>query len=213
MTTTASRSTSKAPTTRWKPFCTICEPSCPRRRGSLRSTSAGTSPSTEGVHDSRERAVRAADRADRARSGRVRRVPRRAVRSHRPAFRIPLHQLHQLRAALYVIRELPYDRRNTTMEAWPLEGFVWPNTRILTTGDFTPSRWRVRRAVRGTNCSLVTSRLLEARPASAAPRTCSRGRDRCDQGTGWLSPRVRCTQCRSVPLYASGSTARKSRSP
>ncbi len=52
-------------------------------------------------HHSRERAPRPTDRPHLARSSGLRRVSAGIVRPRRPAFSLPVHQLHQLRAALH----------------------------------------------------------------------------------------------------------------
>ena len=71
-----------------------------------------------------------------------------------------------------VILSLPYDRLNTTMQEWPLDGFCAGSTTIPRTDVSMRSPSRARRVDRTTFCERGTKSSSATTQASAEPSSC-----------------------------------------
>ena len=141
-------------------------------------------------------------------------VPGRDLRSRRPPLPLPVHQLHQLRAALHDRPRPPYDRRRTTMAAFTMCAACQARVRRPSrTAAFMRSPTPVRSADRA--LTLMTARGHRHRQpdpiADAAAARCG-GTDRRAQGPRRLSSRVRRDR-RATPSRACGSRKRRDEKP
>ena len=126
-----------------------------RWRGSSASASGRSSPPGERrLRDRAEPGGGEARGAGLGGHGDLRRLPRRAPRPRRPAPSLPVHELHELRAAVHDRRRRPLrpagdddGRRSRCASA------AGPSTRIPPTAASTPSPTPARTAVRGPCCS------------------------------------------------------------
>ena len=221
----------------WRATCSTTSAGCwwrwraPRRRSSVpgaaarRGAAAGVGGAGRRPRASRRPAaagfeIVASERRGRARlalglarRGHLRRLPARAVRPRRPPLPLPVHQLHQLRAALHdrARRAL----RPAARPRWPASRCAppaGPSTTTPPTAASTPSRTRARTAGRGVADRLRRGRReLVDRWPRRSPR-CARG-DRGGQGAGRLPPGLpRRRRARPSPRCARASTGRTSRS-
>ena len=124
----------------------------------------------------RARAPGEPDARSRSRRRDLRRLPRRALRSGGSPVPLPVHQLHELRAALH-------DRpRRSVRPAADDDGGLracaptaCASTTTPATGASTPSRTPVPRAGRARGCSTARGRAVQGDPVAAAARAIAAG--------------------------------------
>ena len=158
-------------------------------------------------------------RAGHARQRDLRGLPARAVRPRRPPLPLPVHQLHQLRAALHdrarrPLRPAVHDDGRLSRCA----SAARPSTRIRATGAFTRSRTPARSAGRRSRCWRPTATPIAL---GAAGTRCGGGRRHAPCAEGRSSP-SRASAASTSPAApttsarwrrcARASTARTSRS-